>query len=120
MVDQDVLGALRRDRTIDITTTGRTSGRPQRIEIWAWVSDGVVYLTGTPGRRDWYANLKANPEFIFHLKRGVQADLPASARPIEDPAARRAIFQKLRPEQVDAWTAGAPLVEVEFDVSRSA
>jgi deazaflavin-dependent oxidoreductase (nitroreductase family) len=113
-MDKHVLAALVRDRTIDITTTGAKTGRPQRIEIWAWVLDGVVYLTGTPGRRDWYANLHANPAFTFHLKRGVQADLPARARPIEDPSERRAVFEKLRPEQVDAWTAGAPLVEVEF------
>jgi deazaflavin-dependent oxidoreductase (nitroreductase family) len=110
----EILAALARDRTIDITTIGAKSGRPQRIEIWAWVSDGVVHLTGTPGRRDWYANVKANPEFTFHLKRGVQADLPARARPIEDPAERRALFEQLRPGQVDSWTAGSPLVEVEF------
>jgi deazaflavin-dependent oxidoreductase (nitroreductase family) len=110
----EILAALARDRTIDITTTGAKSGRPQRIEIWAWVADGVVYLTGTPGRRGWYANLKANTCFTVHLKRGAQADLPARARPIEDPAERRPIFERLRPEQVDAWTAGAPLVEVEF------
>lgn len=111
---QWILDAVARNRTIDITTTGARSGRPQRIEIWAWFADGAVYLTGTPGRRDWYANLKANPDFTFHLKRGVQADVPAKARTIEDPAERRAIFERLRPEQVDAWTAGAPLVEVEF------
>ncbi len=113
-MDERVLAALARDRTIDITTTGAKTGRSQRIEIWAWVADGVVYLTGTPGRRDWYANLHANPDFTFHLKRGMQADLPARARPIEDPSERRAIFERLRPEQVDAWTADAPLVEVEF------
>jgi deazaflavin-dependent oxidoreductase (nitroreductase family) len=115
-VNDWVVDALARDRTIDITTRGAKSGRPQRIEIWAWVADGTVYLTGTPGRRDWYANLKANPEFTLHVKRGVQADLPAHARPIEETAERRAIFEKLRPEQVDSWTAGAPLVEVEFEV----
>ena len=65
MVAVSVLEALARNRTIDITTIGAKSGRPQRIEIWAWVADGVVYLTGTPGRRDWYANLKANPQFTF-------------------------------------------------------
>ena len=110
----EILTALARDRTIDITTTGARTGRQQRIELWAWPADGTVYLTGTPGRRDWYANLRADPVFTFHLKRGVQADLPARARPIEDPAERRTIFERLRPEQVDAWTAGAPLVEVDF------
>lgn len=110
-----ILEALARNRTIDVTTTGRTSGRPQRIELWAWPADGRVYLTGTPGRRDWYANLRANPELTFHLKHGARADLPARVRPIEDPAERRAVFERLRPEQVEAWTAGSPLVEVEFE-----
>ena len=106
--------ALARDRTIDITTTGRTSGRPRRIETWAWLGDGVVYLTGTPGRRGWHANLKKNPDFTVHLKRGAQADLPARARPIEDPAERRAVFSRLvsGPDKIDAWTASSPLVEV--------
>jgi deazaflavin-dependent oxidoreductase (nitroreductase family) len=113
---RDILAALARDRTIDVTTTGARSGEQRRIELWAWVADGTVYLTGTPGRRDWYANLRAHPELTFHLKHGVQADLPARARPIEDEAERRAVFERLRPEQAAAWTAGAPLVEVEFDV----
>ena len=110
----DIVEALARDRTIDITTTGARSGLPRRIETWAWPDGDRLYLTGTPGRRDWYANLRANPDFTVHLKHGVQADLPARARPIEEPGERRAIFARLRPAQVDAWTAGAPLIEVEF------
>jgi deazaflavin-dependent oxidoreductase (nitroreductase family) len=110
----DILEALRRHRTMDITTMGAKTGKPRRIEIWGWPDGDRLYLTGSPGRRDWYANLRANPDFTLHLKRGVEADVPARARPIEDTAQRRAIFERLRPTQVDAWTAGAPLVEVEF------
>jgi deazaflavin-dependent oxidoreductase (nitroreductase family) len=111
---QWILDALARNRTIDITTVGAKSGRQRRIETWAWVADGVVYLTGTPGRRDWYANLKANPDFTLHLKRGETADVPVRARRVEDQAERRRVFERLRPTQVEAWTASAPLVEVEF------
>lgn len=113
---QDVLAALARNRTIDITTTGAKSGRPQRLEIWAWVADGTVYLTGSPGRRDWYANLKENPEFTFHVKRGLQLDLPARARPIEDPVERRDVLTRVLAGSYDleGWITGSPLVEVEF------
>src|ERR1043166_4722793 len=76
----DVFAELARNRTVDITTIGARSGRPRRIETWAWPLDGVLYLTGSPGRRDWYANLKAEPAFTVHLKRGAQADLSARAR----------------------------------------
>ena len=51
---------LLRDRTVDITTTGARSGQPQRIEIWTWIADDRVYLTGSPGRRAWYANAPAD------------------------------------------------------------
>jgi hypothetical protein len=113
---EKILAALARDRTIDITTTGRTSGRPQRIELWSWVADGTVYLTGSPGRRDWYANLTASPDFTFHLKRGVHADLPARARPIEDPVERREVLTRVLAGSYDleGWITGSPLVEVEF------
>ena len=61
MSPTDVIEALRCHRTIDITTTGAKSGRPHRIETWAWVDGDTVYLTGSPGRRDWYANLRREP-----------------------------------------------------------
>jgi len=110
----DIVEALRRNRTIDITTTGAKTGRLRRIETWAWVDGDTVYLTGSPGRRDWYANLLASPNLTLHLKRDVVADVPARARPIVDPAERRPIFERLRPGQLDSWMNGSPLVEVEF------
>jgi len=54
--------------------------------------------------------------FTLHLKRGLRADLPARARPIEDPAERRAVLTRVLAGWYDleAWVAGSPLVEVEF------
>jgi hypothetical protein len=60
-MDERVQQALARDRTIDITTRGRKSGQLRRTEIWFHQIDGQVYITGTPGRRDWYADLLAPP-----------------------------------------------------------
>lgn len=117
--------ALAQDRVIDITTVGRKTGEPRRIEIWYHRAGGRYYITGTPGRpRDWYANLAANPGFTFHLKESATADLPATARPITDPAEREAVFTGLlaplaaltsKPGQEhEAWVADSPLVEVTF------
>lgn len=112
--------ALASDRVIDITTTGRKSGTPHRIETWFYRADGRLFLTGSPGKRDWYANLVAIPEFLFHLKRSVEADLPARATPITDPETRRAIFSEIlgelgKPQDLDAWLAGSPLMEVTIE-----
>jgi len=120
-MEEKVKQALARDRTIDISTTGRKTGLPHRLEIWSDNLDGRLYITGLPGHRDWYANLQANPEFIFHLKRRVQADLPAKARPIVDRIERRAILSKIlqkldRDGDLEDWVERSPLVEVELDL----
>lgn len=119
MINDEIRQAVLRDRTIDITTIGRQSGKPRRIEIWFHNLDGQVYITGTPGKRDWYANLVAHPEFTFHLKGSVVADLPARATPITDAAERRAIFEPLlarlgHTKDSSAWEASSPLVRVDF------
>jgi hypothetical protein len=94
-VDEQIHRALAQDRTIDITTVGRTSGRQHRIETWYYRVDGQIYLTGLPGQRDWYANLLATPSFTFHLKESVKADLAARAAPTTEPEARRAILSRI-------------------------
>ena len=72
-LDERIQRALARPHTIDITTTGRRSGQPRRIELVFHVIDGMVIISGMPGRRDWYANLLADPRLTFHLKGPVQA-----------------------------------------------
>ena len=52
-MDERVQHALENDRTIDITTQGRNSGEPRRIEIWFYRYDGRIFLSGSPGTRDW-------------------------------------------------------------------
>ena len=117
------------DRTVDISTTGARTGRARLIEIWFYRVDGEIYLTTQPAKRSWYANLLANPEFTFHLKNGVRADLAATAEPILDPLERRRIFAPIvddlnqplhrgylsQPvEPVADWVSGSPLMHVTF------
>src|SRR4026208_828114 len=89
--DERVARALSRGHTIDITTTGRKTGEARRIETVFHNIDGRVVLSGMPGKRSWYATLRATPRFTFHLKGAVKADLPATARAIVEPAERRQV-----------------------------
>src|SRR5213595_3184329 len=119
-MDEQVHHALEQGGVIDITTRGRNTGLPRRIEIRFHHIEGQVYIAGRPPRRrDWYANLLAHPEFTLHLKQSVQADLPARATPILDQARRRtiltAIHQKLgRYRDIEAWVESSPLVAVQL------
>jgi deazaflavin-dependent oxidoreductase (nitroreductase family) len=116
------------ERTIDITTLGARTGIPRRVEVWLHRVDGRWYLTGMPRPRSWYANLRANPAFIVHLKHGVTADLPATAAPVDAPTRRRVITAVLdlqsrpdvaarvsRRQDLHDWLARSPLVEIVFD-----
>jgi deazaflavin-dependent oxidoreductase (nitroreductase family) len=119
--------ATARERTVDITTIGARSGQARRIETWFYRVGDEIYLTGLPGRRDWYANLLAHPRFTFHLKYGAGADLPASATPITAECERRRVIAEVLasqpgnpdrpadPAEVERWVAGSPLIRVAFD-----
>ncbi len=77
-------------------------------------------MTGTPGRRGWYANLLREPEFTFHLKGSAQVDLHARATAIVDVQLRRdilsLILEKLgAPQDLETWVANSPLVEVALE-----
>ena len=115
-----VAQALRRGGVIDITTTGRRTGQPRRIEIVFFHVDGRVYITGLPGKRAWLANLAADPRLIFHLKKRVVADLPATARIVTDEVERRPVLTRVcktwnRQAQTEDFIARSPLIEVLFE-----
>ncbi|MFJ3671096.1 nitroreductase/quinone reductase family protein [Streptomyces sp. NPDC090106] len=102
-MDEDIRKAIEitpaattRQRIIDITTTGRRTGLPRRIEIFFYRALGRTFLcSGTMPPPSWYVNLVAQPRFTFHLKHGVRADLPATARPVTDPQERLAVLTEI-------------------------
>lgn len=120
-MDDSIRRALARGHRIDITTTGRTSGLPRRIEITFENIDGRIYISGMPNparRRHWLRNLETDPRLTFHLKHTVSADLPARARVITDEAERRSVlarFAETWRRPVEPMVESSPLIEVVFD-----
>ena len=124
-MDATVRAALDRGGIADITTIGRKTGLPRRIEIYFHQFDGELYLTGRPGfRRDWVANIVAHPEFTLHLKRGVQADIPVRGRLEPDREERARILYRALTESwgsdpersrgaLDRWVETAPFIHFE-------
>ena len=119
-LDQPIRDALDRGGKIDITTTGRKTGQPHRIEIVFHNIGGRLYISGMPGfKRSYMANLAADPHFTFHLKDGVRADLAATARIITDEAERREVLihvaHNWKRDDVDVMVESSPLFEVTID-----
>jgi deazaflavin-dependent oxidoreductase (nitroreductase family) len=121
-MDDPISAALSRGGTIDITTTGRSSGEPRRLEIVFHRIDGRIWISGTPSprRRSWIANLADNPRLTVHLKGPIAvADLPATARIVDDPTERRRVLERVarawRRTDLDTMVALSPLIEVTID-----
>jgi deazaflavin-dependent oxidoreductase (nitroreductase family) len=120
-MDDSIRRALSHGHVIDITTTGRVTGRPRRIEIVFHVFGGRIYISGMPMGdrvRAWLRNLEADPRFTFHLKTSVQADLAATARVISEPGERREVLEQVARawrREPEAMIAHSPLIEVTIE-----
>jgi len=120
-MDDAARTALATDLTVDITTEGRRTGQPRRLEIWLLCVNDRFFITGTPGARGWLANLRADPSMTVHLKQRVHADLPARAAVVEDDVTRRLVLS----DPASSWYRGqapletlvaqSPMVELFFD-----
>jgi len=123
-MNEQIRRSLSRGHRIDITTTGRKTGRPRRIEIVFHNIDGHLIITGSPRadrKRAWLLNLETDPRLTFHLKGAVTAaDLPATARVITDDAERRAVATWVATNawpnvDVEDMTAYSPMIEVTLE-----
>jgi hypothetical protein len=68
-MDEPLREALRRPQLIDITTTGRRSGLPRRIELVDHVIDGRIYISGMPRqrKRGWITDEAERRDILRHV-----------------------------------------------------
>ncbi|MGO4359949.1 nitroreductase family deazaflavin-dependent oxidoreductase [Terrabacter sp. RAF57] len=116
--------ALSHSQLIDLTTTGRRTGRRRRIEIFLHHDNGQLFITGMPRAdrtRDWIHNIEADPHVVVHLKQSVVVDVPATARVVTDPDERRpfieAAARRWRRTDVPEMLRHSPLIVLTVDDS---
>src|SRR5450759_1064074 len=116
-----IRAALARGGIIDLTTTGRKSGEPRRIEIVLHAIDGRIVISGMPRaeKRAWLANVEADARVTIHLKRDVVADLAGAARVITEEEERRALLAHVARawgrDDLEVMVRDSPLIEVVLD-----
>jgi deazaflavin-dependent oxidoreductase (nitroreductase family) len=112
MTDQDkdettLLSHLASEEYCYVTTAGRVSGRPHRIEIWFGMRAATLYLLAGDGKSDWVKNMRVHPQvtveigaYTFTAQTRVVSDEQ------EDTLARRLLAGKYQ-----EWREGLPLSE---------
>lgn len=75
---------------VKLTTTGRRSGQPRTVTLYAWPDDDRLVVVGSWGgaARDpaWVGNLRADPRATLRVGR---AERPVVAREIDGPERER-------------------------------
>jgi deazaflavin-dependent oxidoreductase (nitroreductase family) len=103
-----------------LTTTGRRTGTPHRIEIWYAADGRTVYLLSGGGRSaDWVQNLAVDPSVLVEIggevRRGRARLLDAGD---EDARARSMVFDKYSSRSgsdLTEWRQRALPVAIDLD-----
>jgi deazaflavin-dependent oxidoreductase (nitroreductase family) len=85
---------LSRSREINITVTGRESGRTISIPVWFISEDDKLYLLPVQGSdTQWYKNVLKNPS--IRIKAG-GAEAEVRAVPVKDATKVKSVVEKFR------------------------
>ncbi|TMB58886.1 MAG: nitroreductase family deazaflavin-dependent oxidoreductase [Chloroflexi bacterium] len=103
-----------------LTTIGRKTGRPHRIEIWFALHDGRIYmLSGDGDRADWVKNIRKNGRVRIKVgSRTVEARARIARGGAEDQRARELLDRKYmdwKPgKKLSSWARGALPVAIDL------
>lgn len=112
--DRATLDAAAREREVELTTYGRTTGKLTRVILWIWGDDTRLFIRSGGGmERDWPQNILASGRGILHL---AGRDIPVRARHVTDAAEARAgaamVNRKYETTNTSS-AAGEPLTPAE-------
>ena len=92
--NNDLKDRLSRSREINITVTGRKSGRTISIPVWFVLEDDTLYLLPVQGSdTQWYKNVLRNPS--IRIKAG-GAEAEVRAVPVNDATQVKSVVDKFR------------------------
>lgn len=104
-------------KLIFLTTKGRRTGRPHRVELWFAVSDGKIFLSHEGRYTDWMKNLRK--ESMVSLRIG-DVNFSGNARIVDEKglfnSGKHALYQKYygaaSKEVIDDWFSDSTVVEI--------
>jgi deazaflavin-dependent oxidoreductase (nitroreductase family) len=107
---------LQKSGEIEITATGRVSGKQITLPVWFAEENGTLYLVPVTGSdTEWYKNVLAAPRLRITAD---SKTVTAAATPITDPGRVGEIVEKFRSKYgADQVAAYYPKTDVALDVS---
>ena len=114
MAHTDFRTDLQNASEIEITVTGRTSGRSLSYPVWFALDGDKLYLIPVKGSdTDWYKNLRKTPTIRLEAR---GKTLTASARFLTDEAQLSKVLEKFRDKYGRNVKAYYPKLDVAVEV----
>jgi len=114
MAHTDFRTALQGSNEIEITVTGRTSGRSLSYPVWFALDGDKLYLLPVKGSdTDWYKNLRKTPTIRLEAH---GKTLTASAKQITDEAQLGKVLEKFRDKYGRNVQSYYPKLDVAVEV----
>ena len=114
MVQTDFRTGLKNDNIIDITVTGRSSGRSHSFPIWFALDGNTLYLIPVRGSdTEWYKNVRKRPAIQLSAR---GKTLTANARLITDQTQLDQILEKFRDKYGRNVKSYYPKLDVAVEV----
>jgi hypothetical protein len=112
MAMADIKQALASTEELEITVTGRNSGRKISFPVWLVLESETLYLLPVKGSAsNWYKNILRNPTMTISA-RGME--ITVNVKPITDPPTVREVVEKFRAKY---GTANIQRYYSKFDVA---
>ena len=121
---RDALQEVAKEDYCYLTTTGRVTGNPHRIEIWFGARGNSIYLlSGNGPGSDWVKNMLKTPQVTVRI---LNTTFAGSARLVTDPeeemAARHLLAEKYHEYEEDrtlsGWARTALVVGIDMNSIR--
>ena len=114
MASTDFSAGLQNASEIEITVTGRTSGRPISLPIWFALDGKKLYLIPVKGSdTDWYKNLRKTPTIRLEAR---GKTFTTSARLLTDEAQIGKVLEKFRDKYGRNVKSYYPKLDVAVEV----
>jgi deazaflavin-dependent oxidoreductase (nitroreductase family) len=114
MAQTDFRTGLQNDTLIDITVTGRSSGRSHSFPIWFTLDGNTLYLIPVRGSdTEWYKNVRKRPTIQLSAR---GKTLTANARLITDQTQLDQILEKFRDKYGSNVKSYYPKYDVAVEV----
>jgi hypothetical protein len=112
MAMANIMQALASTEELEITVTGRNSGRKISFPVWFVLESETLYLLTVKGSAsNWYKNILRNPTMTISA-RGME--ITVNVKPITDPPTVREVVEKFRAKY---GTANIQRYYSKFDVA---